>query len=90
MGSRATARLPILIPRTPEVLTTFTALTANARSGGLGQAPSGTMAWNERIAGDFVVYDAQVTCLSVSGNAAIVGVAGARTCGSVSRCRRLG
>jgi hypothetical protein len=79
VGFARDCAFPDPCPADPEVLTTFTALTANARSSGTGQAPSGTMAWNERIPGDFVVYTAQVTCLSVSGNAAIVGVGGTRT-----------
>jgi hypothetical protein len=79
VGFARDCAFPDPCPADPEVLTTFTALTANARSGSTGQGPSGTMAWNERILGDLVVYDAQVTCLSVSGNVAIVGVAGTRT-----------
>ena len=57
----------------------FVELTANAHSGPVGQNPAGTMTWSERVLGDFVINEAQVTCLAVTGRVAIVGVAGTRT-----------
>ena len=57
----------------------FVALTANARSGPAGQDPAGTMTWSERVIGDFVINEAQVTCLAVTGRVANIGVAGTKT-----------
>jgi hypothetical protein len=62
----------------PTGLTLFTSITANAHSGPSGENPSGTMSWGERIVGGPGFLDSQdrVTCLSVSDNVAVVGVAG--------------
>src|SRR4051812_19747440 len=57
----------------------FVALTADAHSGTAGQDARGTMTWSERSLGDFVENEARVTCLSVAGHVATVGVEGTRT-----------
>jgi len=54
-------------------------LTADARSGPSGGSPSGTMTWDERFLGGFAHSSTQVSCLSVSGKVAIIGVSGTRT-----------
>ena len=53
-------------------------LTADARSGPSGENPSGTMTWDQNIFGLFFHNATGVTCLSVKGNVAIVGVSGTR------------
>jgi hypothetical protein len=70
---------PASCPTDPSTPTLFTTLAADARSGPSGESPSGTMRWDERVAGDARVNEAQVTCLSVTGNVAIVGVTGTET-----------
>jgi hypothetical protein len=70
---------PASCPTDPSVPTLFTTLIADARSGPSGERPSGTMRWDERVLGDFRVNEAQLTCLSVTGNVAIVGVTGTST-----------
>jgi hypothetical protein len=59
----------------------YWSLTADARSGPAGEAPLGTMVFTERVVGGpgALTYDTNVTCLSVSGRTAIVGVAGTLT-----------
>jgi hypothetical protein len=57
----------------------FVELTADAHSGIAGQDARGTMTWSERSLGDFVENEARVTCLSVAGQVATVGVEGTRT-----------
>lgn len=56
--------------------TAFTDITADAHSGPAGESPTGTMQWRERFLGDFRVSEAQVTCLSVVGKTAVIGVTG--------------
>jgi hypothetical protein len=63
----------------PSTITLFTAWTADAHSGPTGRDPAGTITWTDRIAGDALHTDARVTCLSVTGRVAIVGVAGTMT-----------
>jgi hypothetical protein len=56
-------------------------LSAFAHSGPTGEAPAGTMAFQEWVV-DYAVgylYQTGVSCLAVSGNTAIVGVAGTAT-----------
>jgi hypothetical protein len=53
-------------------------LTADARSGPSGENPTGTMTWDQNIFGLFFHNATGVTCLSVKGNVAIVGVSGTR------------
>jgi hypothetical protein len=57
----------------------FVELTANARSGLAGEGPAGTMTWDERVIGDVVINETQVTCLAVTGRVAIIGVEGTKT-----------
>jgi len=66
-------------PAVPSTVTLFTAWTADAHSDPGGRNPSGTMTWTDRIAGDSLRTDAFVTCLSVTGRVAIIGVAGTTT-----------
>jgi hypothetical protein len=54
-------------------------LTADARSGPRGESPSGTMTWDERFLGGLHHNSTQVSCMSVSGKVAIIGVSGTRT-----------
>ncbi len=59
----------------------FISLSADARSGPSGASPTGTMVWDELepfIGGLHLHSETQVSCLSVSGNVAIVGVGGTR------------
>jgi hypothetical protein len=53
-------------------------LTADARSGPSGENPTGTMMWDQRFTGGGFRNATAVTCLSVKGNVAIVGVSGTR------------
>jgi hypothetical protein len=57
---------------------TFVQVTADARSGPGGEGPTGTMRWDERFVGGFSHSDTSVTCLSVTGDTAVVGVTGVR------------
>jgi hypothetical protein len=60
----------------------FISLSADARSGPSGENPTGTMVWDERqafIGGLFLHSETQVSCLSVSGHVAIIGVGGTRS-----------
>jgi hypothetical protein len=57
---------------------TLVQLTADAQSGPGGESPAGTMRWDERFVGGFSHSDTNVTCLSVTGNTAVVGVTGIR------------
>ena len=55
----------------------YIGLTADAVSGSSGQDPAGTMSWFEYPGGSMLFSgETQVTCLSVTGNVAIIGVAG--------------
>jgi hypothetical protein len=51
-------------------------LSAAARSGPSGEQPAGTMIWDEREIGLFIHSETQVSCLSVSGHVAVIGVGG--------------
>ncbi len=57
---------------------TLVRLTADAHSGPSGESPGGTMTWDERFVGGFSHSATNVTCLSVSGGTAVVGVTGIR------------
>lgn len=59
----------------------FVSLSAGAVSGPGGEDPGGTMAWSESVGGDLRLWVnvARVTCLSVSGHTAIIGVEGTST-----------
>jgi hypothetical protein len=63
----------------PSTITLFTAWTADVHGGPTGRDPIGTVTWTDRIAGDALHTDAHVTCLSVTGRVAIIGVAGTST-----------
>jgi hypothetical protein len=55
----------------------YIGLAADAVSGSSGQDPAGTMSWFEYPGGSMLFSgETQVTCLSVTGNVAIIGVAG--------------
>jgi hypothetical protein len=55
----------------------YIVLAANAVSGPSGQDPAGTMSWGEYPGGSMILSgETQVTCLSVTGNVAIIGVTG--------------
>jgi len=66
-------------PAVPSTVTLFTAWTADAHSDPGGANPTGTMKWTDRILGDSLMTDARVTCLSVTGRVAIIGVVGTTT-----------
>ena len=57
----------------------FFRFTPNATSDPSGQAPGGTVTWLEKSLGDGTLGDTTVTCLSVQGNTAIIGVTGTAT-----------
>ena len=57
----------------------FVPLSVHAVSGPVGQDPTGTVTWAEEFAGGFSQSETTVSCLSVAGHVAIIGVAGTRT-----------
>jgi hypothetical protein len=63
----------------PDLPLSYISLTADAVSGPSGQDPAGTMTWIERFVGGGALGETQVSCVSVSGNVAIIGVTGTRT-----------
>ncbi|MBN1528892.1 MAG: fibronectin type III domain-containing protein [Thermoleophilaceae bacterium] len=63
----------------PDLPLSYLVLTAGATSGPSGQDPAGSMTWVERFIGGGVLGETQVTCLAVTGNVGVVGVAGTWT-----------
>jgi hypothetical protein len=78
-GSARDCVVPASCPADPTAPALFLALGANAQSGPTGEDPGGTMTWGEPFAGGFSASDTQVSCLSVAGRVAIVGVHGSTT-----------
>jgi hypothetical protein len=63
----------------PGVTADYWSLTVDASSGPSGGDPAGTVTWYQRYLGGGTRGAVDVTCLSVSGDVAIIGIAGTRT-----------
>src|SRR5690349_17040201 len=63
----------------PGTFGTYLRVAADARSGPSGENPTGTVTLDERYLGGFAHSATTVSCLSVTGNVAIIGVSGTST-----------